>query len=258
MQYMLEEHLDEATDTTAVLAALDEATGRFVAMLRSLSPEEASRPVAGSDWTVAQTAAHVCSLFRRTTSDDRRAADRDDLVRLNDEGIDEVGGDVTAIADEIAQLHEVVVQFAPHIPADRAFPFHCGVPVTMAGGLAVIVGELEVHGSEVATAAHRPWHIDPEHLLLVWRHAAPVLQGWLRPEAGDIDEAWAFAFPEAREPVVVRLAHGRVTVGAPDGRPIDHTVDVADTIELTLGFPYGRRPLVSPAVARLTTLFHPT
>jgi len=256
---------DEATDDRGndaerdvVTAAFDAATARFVALVRGLPAGTADRPVAGTAWTVGETAAHVCSLYRRTTGDARRADDREHLVRLNDEAITEVGSDPAAIADEVAALADVVGQFAPHVPADRTFPFHCGVPITLTGGLAVVVGEVAVHGAEMAAAAGVPWEVAPADLLLVWRHASPVLQGWLRPEAAGADEAWELRFPEAEEPIVVRLDRGRVTVAGPDGRPVDHRVDVPDTVAFTLGFPYGRRPVTDPAVARLAACFRPT
>ena len=48
-------------DREAARAAISEAAGRFTALLRDT--DDIARPAAGTNWTVAQTAAHVSCVF---------------------------------------------------------------------------------------------------------------------------------------------------------------------------------------------------
>jgi hypothetical protein len=257
------------TRRNEVMAALGNATDRFVVLVRSISPEAGEQAVPGMSWTAAETGAHVCSLFRRATTDRRRGADRADVARLNDEVIAEIGTDLTTIAEEIEQQHTLLQEIAPHVGTETKFPFHCGVPITFTGGMAVIVGELEVHGDDIARATGRPWQIDGRHLLLVWRNALQVLEGWARPGAlAGVDETWVMRFLDEPPPIALQIADGRVIVdpeapepwpdvGSPEAAPVVHQVEVADPVTFSLGFPYGRIPVDDPQVARLAALFQP-
>ena len=49
-----------ALDREAARAAIRVAVGRFTALLRST--DDIERPAAGTDWTVAETAAHVSCM----------------------------------------------------------------------------------------------------------------------------------------------------------------------------------------------------
>ena len=50
-----------ALDRQAVRAAISAAAGRFTALLRET--DDIGRPAAGTNWTVAETAAHVSFVF---------------------------------------------------------------------------------------------------------------------------------------------------------------------------------------------------
>jgi hypothetical protein len=74
-------------DREAARVAIRAAAGRFTALLRETNDIE--RPAAGTDWSVAETAAHVLCIFTgrgsvcasRTRSSIRDTAHRGDLVR---------------------------------------------------------------------------------------------------------------------------------------------------------------------------------
>ena len=50
-----------ALDREAARAAISAAAGRFTALLRKT--DDIERPAAGTNWTVAETAAHVSCMF---------------------------------------------------------------------------------------------------------------------------------------------------------------------------------------------------
>jgi uncharacterized damage-inducible protein DinB len=55
-----------ALDREAARAAVSAAAGRFAALLRQI--DDIERPAAGTDWTVAETAAHVSNVFTGFTA----------------------------------------------------------------------------------------------------------------------------------------------------------------------------------------------
>jgi uncharacterized protein (TIGR03083 family) len=232
-------------------------TGEFLELVESLDDEQASALVPGGGWTAAETAAHVCSLFRRLTEDTRRAADPDGVVRQNAEDIRAIGTDLAAIREEIDARLATVRNLVDLVPADHEFAFHSGQSVTLAAGFGVMIGELVVHGDDIALATGAKWSPDAAPLELLWRLTIPVLQGWLRPDARSTDETWELQFGWDSGPVVVHVDQGRVEVEDPHEAATDHVVLIDDPVEFTLAFPYGRRRPPDKATARLASLFHP-
>jgi hypothetical protein len=248
-----------AVDDPDVWPALAASVKSFDALIRGADP---TVPVPGTGWTVGETAAHILSLFRRMTDDLRRGNDRASLAALNELSIGEIGTDLVAIAAQLDVRHDQVQKLAMILPRGRTYPFHAGAVVTYDQAGAVVLGEVLVHGDDIARALRRPWAIDPRHLLLVWQNALHVLAGWLRP--GTPDQRWIFRFAEGLS-ISLWIRNGVLTVGHEakdiDAHQIDvddghHIIDVGDVVEFTLGFPYGRRPL-DPRVAPLAACFAP-
>lgn len=245
-----------------VYAALSDLTDRFLELLRDLGQSDAARPVPGLQWTVGECAAHVLSSFRRMTVDRRRAANPAALARLNAESNAEIGDDLADIAEQIDQLHRIVRDHTPLVLSGRRFPFHAGLQVTHEQACAVTVGELAVHGADVARATGRRWPLTAADVEPVWEHAISLMIGWLRPEAAEVDETWRFVAPDSsaralwRHGLILDLHHGELSTHRGSGTT-DHTVVVADPVALTLTFPYQRRPATSPELARLVELFEP-
>src|SRR5882757_6262869 len=147
-----------------VRRALASGTDRLVSLLGSVDDLDVSIP--RSDWTVAQAIAHligwpsvyaeiaagmrspVASLARRDMAEDnaRRLADISDtdprrLTRL----LLDVESDFLRAADG---------------PDDRPVIFHAGTINTLAGLVGVALGEIILHGFDIASALGAPWPID--------------------------------------------------------------------------------------------------
>lgn len=67
-------------------------------------------------------------------------------------------------------------------PGEAPVAFHCGDPLTMAGLAGVLLGEVLLHGYDIATAIGRPWPLDPAATELVLAAYAPALGFILNPE----------------------------------------------------------------------------
>jgi hypothetical protein len=76
----------------------------------------------------------------------------------------------------------VVAQVLGYGSAPPSFRFHGQQPIRADVALGVLLGELVVHGRDIAEALHQPWAIHPHHAALIIEALNPLLPGWVRPE----------------------------------------------------------------------------
>jgi uncharacterized protein (TIGR03083 family) len=205
------------------------------------------------DWTVRDVAAHLATVATRYTDGPRGrgswVATPLDLPQLNQDQVEALGAApvgelVTALRRELAALRAQVRGYGDELPS---FRFHGGERVRADIALGILLGELLVHGHDVARALRRPWPIDPGHAALVIEGVNPILPGWVRPERvrgldagfeirlrGQATHVWAFR-------------DGRLDVDPPDRGRIDVHVST-DPVAFLLVV-YARQSLWRP-VAR--------
>jgi uncharacterized protein (TIGR03083 family) len=232
-----------------VMDALHGASARFIELVASLEPVDATRPVAGLDWNVGETIAHVLTVVRRGFADRRRSAAAAETASLNELCLEETPErDPRALAELLrADVHTALDIVFPKIPDDREFAFHGGVTTTMTPALHVVLGEFVIHGYDVARAVDRPWPItDREARLLV---PGELLGAWLRPDSPD--EAYELRLGDGT-PIRFEIRGGSLLVGPGTGT----TVVAMDPVEFVLGF-YNRVPVTDPGLARLQSRFVP-
>jgi hypothetical protein len=228
---------------------------QFETMLRSLTPQEEATSVPGLDWTAREVAAHVLTVVRRYLAPTERAATRERLAALNAEELATVDRSCAEIADELDSIVSVLAHVAPSISLDDVRAFHLGITVSVAAGWANLIGELLVHGDDIARATHRAWSVDDHLLEGIWRDLMPASAGWMRPEARTLDELYHLHFPFGT--VMLALDAGMVRVDDPRdaGRVPDHVIVVPDASAFTLQFPYRRARLEDPRAALLASRF---
>ncbi len=160
------------------------AFDRFVTLVAEVQPE---LPLPGSDWTAGEVARHVLTVLRRYTS--RDVTSRDGLSptmdAVHEQNRAEIAGldDVTH-AEVLELLQQEIERFiALNLTIEDRFEFHLGVTVDGAGGIGNMLGELLVHGYDVAMAAGRPWPIADRDALLVLGSMFQILPGVVDPDA---------------------------------------------------------------------------
>ena len=204
-------------------ASLEHATAsahqRFVRLVAGLSETDAAQVTTGCPgWTAADVAAHVITLFRRGLGDERRSESPEATAALNALCLTEVTErDPQTVAARIDTDGSAVLGNLRLIPDDMVFPFHAGATSTVVSGTAVILGELVIHGQDIARATGRDWPVDPADATLILSGARPLLEHWLDAEG--------------RQMLLGVLA-------------CHHPVDVVESI-------YRRDPPASPALATL-------
>ena len=178
-----------------VRPAIEEVGERF-ATLVSAAPDPSLR-IRHSDWTVSEATAHVVTV-----------APRQDLAALGD-------------------------QVAGYGLAPPSFRFHGGELVPADVALGILLGELVVHGWDIAQAVHQPWPIDPGHVALILEGLVPIVPGWVDPQRARGLTATFEVRLRGQTTHVFWFQDGRLQVNPARERPIDAHIS-ADPAALLL------------------------
>jgi uncharacterized protein (TIGR03083 family) len=167
----------------AARAALTRAA-RAVADLARAAPDP-ERPVAGSDWSVREVIAHLVLIIegfcRYATGDATPVIDLADLARSNPAAIEKVEErDVRALADRleagVAEFLELIVDRA----LDDPMVWH-GVDTTVGAACGIYLGELLMHGEDIARTIEAPWPIAREDATIVLEGTSQTAHHFLDP-----------------------------------------------------------------------------
>lgn len=243
---------------TTACTAIEAVTERFTALLRET--DDVTRPAVGTDWTVAETAAHVAVVLIGFS-----AAIAAQPIRMNTDYVD--GDFPTRLAacnaatldlvehtDAAALARLIVVEAQRFIQLVIAADPNqeCETPWygtartrTVECLTALALGELTLHGRDIAVATDRPWPISGDDATLILGTVCPHM--WpliVRPNAGGrapvTYEVRLRGERRGRGPrYVLRIIDGTAQVGVPGG-PVDCVLSVDPVTFLLVS--YGRVP----------------
>jgi len=174
-------------DRRAVLHAIDTVADRLITMVLA-APDRDQRVPGTPEWTVTEAFAHVVTVAPRYREATRQAGERaetvPDLAPLNARQIAQLDtSDARRLAGtlrtELAALADVIRSFGDQQPV---YQFHGGELIAADTALGILLGELVVHGHDIAEALRKSWPIDPTHVELILRGLAPIVPGWVNPE----------------------------------------------------------------------------
>jgi uncharacterized protein (TIGR03083 family) len=243
-------------DREAARAALGAAAERFAALLRET--DDIERPAAGTDWTVAETAAHVSVVliaFSAAIAGEPQSLTPEQYLEANfPTRLAAVNAATIAMVDHTAaeQLAELITAGAQRfleLVAVADPKMQCETPWYGPGRTrtpdcltALALSELTVHGHDIATGTGRPWPISAEDAKLIVGTVCPEMSPLtVRPEAArGAPVAYEVRLRGNGPRYVIRIADGTAEVRAVGG-PVDCVVS-ADPVTYLLVV-YGRMPL---------------
>jgi uncharacterized protein (TIGR03083 family) len=233
-----------------VQPALGRAADRFRDMAVSALYPNAKVP--GSEWTIRDVTAHVATVVSRYADGPEGrgtwAEHPPDLAGINQRSIEALdAADMEELGAKIDRdLAALLAQVRSYGDRPPSFRFHGGEEVRADTALGILLGELVVHGWDIACAIGRPWPIDPADVELVVEGVEPILPGWVDPErAGRLTATYALRL-RGQGTHIWSFRDGRLQVGQ-EGRRPDVTIS-AHPAALLLVL-YKRRPQW-PAIAR--------
>jgi uncharacterized protein (TIGR03083 family) len=212
------------TESSPMTAELRGAVQRYSELARSAADDALQLP--GSEWTVREAVAHVTSVAPRYAKfpygTQRLAGTPAELPALNGEEIKALGERpvaelLTVLADAVDAVIGQVQGFADQPPQYR---FHGGGLVTADVALGILLGELVVHGWDIARALHRPWPVTRRQVSLIWSGVEPILPGWVDPaSAAGHHGAYQVHLGDGRRHVLC-FTSGTLSTQLPAGRRI--------------------------------------
>jgi uncharacterized protein (TIGR03083 family) len=159
-------------------AALRRTSEAFANLVTSLP---AARAMATKDWTAADTVAHVTTLARMCAAlVDPNGTEAFDggAVLLRDTVVDTVDAFNEVLLGRFPERRAEALTASLRADVDKilnitdgrdpaeALAWLGGSKVPLAGVLAHLLNEFQIHGRDVASPARRPWHVQPEEAAL--------------------------------------------------------------------------------------------
>lgn len=226
----------------SVIEAVRAATGRFIALTQDAPEHRTVR--ATPPWTVHDVAAHVAGDVPRLLAGVRGkpepGIDRAAVVALNDRAVASarevpLPALLERISSDVGELVSTVRDFGD---AQPNVPFDGGTAIRADIMLAVLLGELLVHGHDLASELGRPWPLIASEVSLVLDGGAAVLPGWLTPRARGHHATYETRVRGSRNRLRLRLEDGMVRFARSDERS---DVVISGSPEALLLTSYGRR-----------------
>ena len=158
--------------------ALADAARRFADELRGA--REPRRCLPRSDWSAVEAAVHVLQLLRifvelahgKTSPYTRH----EEFPRISDDLIAaEPQRDPARLANLVEEATERWLAEAAGRPPTDPFDWHGIVTITFEEATGILLGELLLHGRDLARAEHRPWTITPANARAILTSVLPLL-----------------------------------------------------------------------------------
>ena len=247
--------------------ALTEAGNDFASMLRRV--KDPDRPAIGS-WTVGETAAHVArsaGYFLEVAKGETPPIALGDVADHNAEFLaDNPERDPHVLADRFENDELALLTYAGSLDGDPSVELFDRVVVPVSTLLAVELGEMLVHGYDIAGASGLDWPIASDRAALTVGGLLPILPHVIDPaKAAGFDARIAFRIRGGIEATLV-FDDGVLQIEAAGREPVDCHLSVDPATYLLLSFnrinptiptlqgkivAWGRRPWLAVKMASL-------
>jgi uncharacterized protein (TIGR03083 family) len=242
---------------TAARSALSLYSARTAELLLSLSDSAARIP--GATWTVREAAVHLVNFGHLLTDiavgvpSPRMTLDREAVAVDNDRRIADVPEtDPGKLARLVTEALDRFLDVTADRPGDQGVTFHCGLQINLAGLAGVALGEVVLHGYDMATAVGFPWPIDPIHAQLILAGYGPCFGEVVNHERAHGLSAGFGIELRGGPSFTVRFTEGEYSVEPPGSGPVDCTISYDPVAFLMVGS--GRlSPWAAGALGLMTT-----
>ena len=237
-------------DKDQLVVSIEAATNQLCAVLRSASDPDVR---AVGTWTVRDVGAHLASgvpLYTGIVRGEGSTYTRlDRIAELNASGITAITNrDRKTLADQIESAVAEFITAVRTTPGDPKVAYHAGILLPVSSVTAILLGEMLIHGYDIAQASGRPWVIAPEHAGLVLRGALPILPYFVdRAAAAGVRASFDIRFRGKDGPrVQLAFGDGSVNVAFGSAESVDCHLSADPAAFLLLM--YGRQGPLRPAL----------
>ncbi len=168
---------DHSLDVSEVCRSIEVAAGRVEVLVRDISNLDA--PAKGLDWSVGETASHLIAAISQNTDllkGTRETHKVADIAAINRERlalIDACGPE--ELADGIFRAASEITEAAESYPTGQQVRWVDDVEQDVVTLLSGVLGELLIHGFDIARSVGQPWVIRRQHAVQVIAGTLPAL-----------------------------------------------------------------------------------
>ena len=226
---------------TTARSALDGAVHRLAALIRPMPDLNQPLP-RGSEWTAREAIAHLVTGFDLSseiatgtpspvTTFTAAGFAEDNRRRIAD--VSET--DPTKLA---LLLEDSAARFLAALrgqPGIRTIVWHAGMSIDLTALVEVLLGEVLLHGYDVAVACQAPWPMSAGEVALVLAGYAPCYEPNVNPETTrGLTVAYEIDLRGVAR-IVVRFVDGRYSLEPADGGPVDCVISADPVAWLLVG-----------------------
>jgi hypothetical protein len=231
------------------LAAHEKVTGRFSSLLRTAP--EGTRKVPHLTWNVGETGAHVLAGLRiypdmlastATGWESLSAGEAENARLLADIPEREPREIADAIDIAAPKFRDAFADYS----GDDLANWHAGLRIPAPAAVGMLVGDILVHGWDIATAIGGTWVIDPPDACLSFAATMPVIEHFVNEEAARGFSATYGIQLRGGPTFTLTFSDGRLTTD--EGRPPHADCRMSVEPVANLLTTYGRVPVWRPAI----------
>ena len=224
--------------------AVDEVADQLISLVKTIPDARRQVPNCPGS-TIADVMAHLVTVTPRYEAGPQGGGDWVDtpvqlpalnarqMQRVDTREVHELAAQLLAA---LRSLRMTIDSFSDPTPT---FHFHGGELVDAYSALGILLGELIVHGYDIASSLGSPWPIVPSHVGMVVDGINPILPGWLDARRSDRHNATYELRLRGQATHVYAFSDGILQVNPPDPPPID--VHISGDPVATLLVLYKRR-----------------
>jgi len=232
--------VDPTADVFAARTRLEDAVHRFADLVRSAP--DIHQTVADGRWTIRDTTAHLTTVFGLYT--ELAAGATSPYESLSREACsaasEQLFADVSE--DDPGKLTGLLVDSAERfldetseLPGDHPVIYHCALPYDVFGLTGTLLGDVLLHGYDVADRTQRPWRIDAVDATVVVAAYAPLYCLIVDPDrTKGLDVAVSIDL-RGGGPVVARFRNGQFSFEKASRDPVDATISADPVAFLMVG-----------------------
>jgi uncharacterized damage-inducible protein DinB len=223
-------------------------------------------------WNIAETATHLAlssPFFLAVARGEVEPEDITDNAATTVRAVaEEAERDLERLADRIVAGESALAAYARSLGSDGSVSPFRGITFPMSTMLGVELGELIVHGFDMARAAGMPWHVDPVDAALALAAEVQVLPIMLDEERAEGLRLGCRLHIRHGSTVDILIEDGRLRVEPPGAVRVDCHLTVDPMAFLILSFhrigqtgplltgkviSWGRRPWAAPRLQSVLT-----
>ena len=229
----------------ALAGALAAAGSQFAEMLRLVA--DPTRTAIG-EWSVGETAAHVASsapFFLAVARGEQEPESLNEVAAVNAVFLaSDPERDPPALAERSTAGESALLAYAAGVDGDPIFELFRGVELPLSTLLAVELGEVLVHGYDIARASGLAWPIGRAQAAAAAAGLLPLLPHLVDRQAAAGRRVRLELRIRAGERAVLDFDDGALHISRSEGQPVDCRVSVDPVTYLLLT--YGRIGPLAP------------